>query len=160
MPAEPMVEQTLAEHIASLRERKYEVPVIRDPDEVIDVAVADVEKKRDEIRPIIRRPSSRNPEFFEVLIKPGHYLFHEGDPADHLYVVLGGSIEIRLDESDTVIATLGQGESFGEQAILYRGRRGASAFAREQALCLEITAESLTKAIEAQPSLFRKPCAR
>ena len=63
MPAEPMVEQTLAEHIASLRERKYEVPVIRDPNEATDDAVAGVEKKRDEIRPIIRRPSSRNPNF-------------------------------------------------------------------------------------------------
>ena len=151
MPAEQIAEQTLAEHIASLRQRKYEVPVIRDPDDVSDGTIADVEKKRDEIRPIIRRPSSRNPEFFEVLIKPGHYLFHEGEPADNLYVVLGGSIEIRLDESDTVIATLGQGESFGEQAILYKGRRGASAFAREQALCLEITAASLARAIEAQP---------
>ena len=156
MPAEQIAEQTLAEHIASLRQRRYEVPVIRDPDDVSDGTVADVEKKRDEIRPIIRRPSSRNPEFFEVLIKPGHYLFHEGDPADNLYVVLGGSIEIRLDESDTVIATLGQGESFGEQAILYKGRRGASAFAREQALCLEITAASLTRAIEAQPLFVQK----
>ena len=97
MPAEQIAEQTLAEHIASLRQRKYEVPVIRDPDDVSDGTIADVEKKRDEIRPIIRRPSSRNPEFFEVLIKPGHYLFHEGEPADNLYVVLGGSIEIRLD---------------------------------------------------------------
>ena len=44
MPAEPMVEQTLAEHIASLRERKYEVPVIRDPNEATDDAVAGVEK--------------------------------------------------------------------------------------------------------------------
>jgi CRP-like cAMP-binding protein len=156
MPAEPLVEQTLAEHIASLRQRKYEVPVIRDPDDVAEDAVTDVKKKRDEIRPIIRRPSSRNPEFYEVLIKPGHYLFHEGDPADHLYVVLSGSIEIRLDASDTVVATLGQGESFGEQAILYKGMRGASAFAREQALCLEITAASLTRAIEAQPLFVQK----
>jgi CRP-like cAMP-binding protein len=156
MPAEPLVEQTLAEHIASLRQRKYEVPVIRDPDDVTDEASASAEKKREEIRPIIRRPSSRNPEFYEVLIKPGHYLFHEGDPADHLYVVLSGSIEIRLDGSDTVIATLGQGESFGEQAILYKGLRGASAFAREQVLCLEITAASLTRAIEAQPLFVQK----
>ena len=48
MPAEPMVEQTLAGDIASLRQRKYEVPVIRDPDDVSDGTVADVEK-RDEI---------------------------------------------------------------------------------------------------------------
>ena len=74
MAAEPLAEQTLAEHIASLRQRKYEVPVIRDPDDVGDESDANTEKKREEIRPIIRRPSSRNPEFFEVLIKPGHYL--------------------------------------------------------------------------------------
>ena len=50
MPAEQIAEQTLAEHIASLRQRKYEVPVIRDPDDVSDGTIADVEKKRDEVR--------------------------------------------------------------------------------------------------------------
>ena len=35
MAAEPLAEQTLAEHIASLRQRKYEVPVIRDPDDCL-----------------------------------------------------------------------------------------------------------------------------
>ena len=44
MPAEQIAEQTLAEHIASLRQRKYEVPVIRDPDDVSDGTIADVEK--------------------------------------------------------------------------------------------------------------------
>ncbi len=34
------------------------------------------------------------------------------------------------------------------QAMLYQGRRGASAYAREQAICLEITTEILAKAIE------------
>jgi len=57
MPAEPLVEQTLAEHIASLRQRKYEVPVIRDPDDVTEETGASTGKKREEIRPIIRRPS-------------------------------------------------------------------------------------------------------
>jgi CRP-like cAMP-binding protein len=107
-------------------------------------------------RPVIRRPSSRNPDFYEVLVRPGNYLFREGDPADHLYVVISGSIEIRLDSSNFLIATLGDGECFGEQAMLYQGRRGASAYAREQAICLEITTEILAKAIESQPTLVQK----
>ena len=37
-----------------------------------------------------------------------------------------------------------------------RAGEGASAFAREQALCLEITAASLTRAIEAQPLFVQK----
>ena len=48
MPAEPLVEQTLAEHIASLRQRKYEIPVIRDPDEVTDDSGVSTEKKRED----------------------------------------------------------------------------------------------------------------
>lgn len=156
MPPTEYVEETIAEHIARLRQRKYDIPVIRDPDSPLEDTNTRSKNKREVIRPIIRRPSSRNPEFFEVLVKPGHYLFREGDPADHLYVVIGGSVEIRLDASDFLIATLGQGESFGEQAILYKGKRGASAFAREQLLCLEITSESLTKSIEAQPLFVQK----
>ena len=145
--------ESLSERIARLRERKYEIPQSDGGGEG-EQNFAKIKKPK--LRPIIRRPSGRNPDFFEVLIKPGHYLFREGDPADHLYVVISGSIEIRLDSTDFVIATLSDGECFGEQAMLYKGRRGASAFAREQAICLEITADTLLKSIEAQPVLVQK----
>ena len=143
--------ETLSERIARLRQRKHAVPTLGETEQ------GTVKKTRQpKMRPIIRRPSSRNTDFYEVLINPGNYLFKEGDPADHLYVVISGAIEIRLDSTNFVIATLGDGECFGEQAMLYKGRRGASAFAREQAICLEITADSLLKSIEAQPVLVQK----
>jgi hypothetical protein len=144
--------ESLAEHIARLRQRKHEVPVISDDPE----AKVKREKAKPKEKPFIRRPSSRNPDFYEVLVRPGNYLFREGDPADLLYVIISGSIEIRLDSTNFVIATLEDGECFGEQALLYKGRRGASAFAPEQAICLEITAESMLKSIEAQPVLVQK----
>ena len=145
-------EETLTERIARLRQRKFDVPAITD-----DPSKPSTFKQNNPVeRPIIRRPSQRNKDFYEVLIRPGNYLFREGDPADHLYVVIQGSIEIRLESTDFLIATLGDGECFGEQAMLYKGRRGASAFAREQAICLEIEAETLGKAIEAQPDLVQK----
>lgn len=71
-------------------------------------------------------------EIGERIVPAGQVLFAEGDPADALFVVLEGTIEIVStadDESELVLATLGPGAMFGEQTLL-RGsdaRRSAGA---------------------------------
>jgi CRP-like cAMP-binding protein len=60
----------------------------------------------------------------------GETVFHEGDPGREMFVVLSGSVEIyRQTEGDQThsLATLGQGEMFGEMALVSEGRRFASA---------------------------------
>lgn len=60
----------------------------------------------------------------------GETVFHEGDPGREMFVVLSGSVEIyRQTEGDKIhsLATLGQGEMFGEMALVAEGRRFASA---------------------------------
>jgi CRP-like cAMP-binding protein len=63
--------------------------------------------------------------------EPGSILFQVGDPADALYVVKSGVVEIcRVrgeDEAPSVVAYLGEGESIGEMAITTGSPRGSLA---------------------------------
>lgn len=80
--------------------------------------------------------------FLEVALPKGTVLFEAGAPADKLYFIQSGAIGM-ADKSGKVFVTLREGESFGEQAMLQGGIRGASAIAVEDAVCQEITVDGL-----------------
>jgi CRP-like cAMP-binding protein len=81
--------------------------------------------------------------FVEIRLEEGHILFTAGEPADKLYFIQSGSIQMADKNTGAVFATLRPGDSFGEQAMLQGGIRGATALAGEASVLLEITAESL-----------------
>ncbi|MBF0358434.1 MAG: cyclic nucleotide-binding domain-containing protein [Magnetococcales bacterium] len=60
----------------------------------------------------------------------GDIILHQGDPADCMYVVLEGKVEIVLDdktEDSLQLAVLGEDEVFGELALFDGATRIASA---------------------------------
>ena len=62
-------------------------------------------------------------------------IFNQNDPGDKMYLITGGQVEIRLnDASGGNYATiyLGQGQIFGEMALLDQGSRSASVVAIEE----------------------------
>jgi len=59
--------------------------------------------------------------------KAGEVIFREGDPAQELFVVKSGSVEIRL--GNRVLATLPERSIFGEMALIDQGPRSATAIA-------------------------------
>ncbi len=59
--------------------------------------------------------------------KAGETIFREGDPAEELFVVKSGSVEIRL--GNRLLDTLGERSIFGEMALIDHGPRSATAVA-------------------------------
>ena len=86
--------------------------------------------------------------------EPGQVLFNKGDKADHLAIILEGEVEIFDPADNKTIAVLGHGASFGEQAILEGGVRGASARAKDQVVCLEISTSPLRAILKADPGIL------
>ena len=92
--------------------------------------------------------------FEEISLDEGQVLFKAGEPADKLYFIQSGAINMADKTSGAVFATLQSGESFGEQAMLQGGIRGATAIAKEPSVCLEITADSLRNMLKQQSPIL------
>ena len=70
--------------------------------------------------------------FHPVVYQDGDLIFDLGDPAEALYVVYEGQVQLSIDESEEAqpFARLGSGDIFGEEAIIYDDPRYYSAVAR------------------------------
>jgi CRP-like cAMP-binding protein len=81
-------------------------------------------------------------EIVKEVYKPGEFIFFEGDIDFHFYIVEAGEVAIftksktgqRID-----IATLEEGESFGEFALLDKQPRSASAQAVTECLLVKVS---------------------
>jgi CRP/FNR family transcriptional regulator, cyclic AMP receptor protein len=58
----------------------------------------------------------------------GHQFFTAGDPGDVMYVVLGGEVEILIN--DKIVETVRAGGIFGEMALIDHRERSATARAK------------------------------
>lgn len=86
--------------------------------------------------------------FTEVSITAGTNFFEADQPADKLYIVKEGCVELLDGRSGQVFACLTAGQPFGEQAILSGGVRSATARAKEDTICLELTATGLQQILQ------------
>lgn len=60
--------------------------------------------------------------------EPGEVIFHQGDIGDYLYIIVTGEVEVIKEEDgkENIVATLKQGEFFGEIALLSHKKRTAT----------------------------------
>ena len=61
--------------------------------------------------------------------KPGETVFRQGDPGDAFYIIMDGSVSVRLKKMiflTKTVATLGPGAFFGEMALLSKDPRSAT----------------------------------
>lgn len=93
--------------------------------------------------------------FTDVSFSAGAHLFEAGQPADKLYIIKQGSVELLDAQSGQVFATLGAGQPFGEQAVLAGGVRSATARAREATVCMELTATGLQQVLSKESDISR-----
>jgi CRP-like cAMP-binding protein len=68
--------------------------------------------------------------------KAGEFIFREGDPAEELFVVKTGTVEIRL--GNRLLDTLPERSIFGEMALIDHGPRSATAVAATDATVVPV----------------------
>ena len=88
----------------------------------------------------------------ERRVTAGEIVFRTGDPGDALYVVAEGKVEV-LDGDGRVLAALGEGQAFGEMALLSSGTRTATVRAQTDALLLAIAKADFDSLRELDPFL-------
>jgi CRP-like cAMP-binding protein len=79
----------------------------------------------------------------------------QGDPDDGMYLVIDGELRVRLmiGGKETILATLGPGECFGEMALFDQGSRSADVVANTDCILLKISSEAFEKLRQEAPEL-------
>jgi hypothetical protein len=86
----------------------------------------------------------------------GARIMEEGERADHVMVILGGQVEIRVDEngSERVVAFRGLGQLVGERAALKVSVRSATVVALEMVWALVVQTKDFAAFISAHPRVL------
>jgi len=82
-------------------------------------------------------------------LAPGEVLFKAGDPGDGMYVVLGGVLDIRVE--DRVIDTAARGAIIGEMALIDEAPRSATVLAREASTLVKVNSARFQRLIQQNP---------
>lgn len=88
--------------------------------------------------------------------QPGELIVKEGALGSSMFVIVDGEAEVvrQTPEGERVaVARIGEGEFFGEMALLSEGPRLASVVAVEPTVMLELTRKALEEIIARQPSV-------
>ena len=92
------------------------------------------------------------------LFEGGEAVFRQGDPADEMFVVESGSIDVIVNSGpdELVLATLSAGSLFGELAIFDGQPRNATARASETTTLVAIPGKAVLSLIEHSPVAARR----
>ena len=91
--------------------------------------------------------------FTQKLYRPGEKVFNKGDSGNEAYVVMRGQIDICLEEGGRPIATVGNGQIFGELAFLDGAARNAFAVAGQASILLVMQRIAFNEVVQREPHL-------
>ena len=98
-------------------------------------------------------------ELTVVNLKPGDVLFREGDPGEHLYVVVKGELEIVMGPgfgNEIIINVVGEEEYIGEMSLLQPdGHRTTGARARGEVILLTMSRTQFQDLLRRHPELAK-----
>ena len=82
-------------------------------------------------------------------------LFNQGDTSDSMFLVLGGELRARsvVGGKETILATFGPGDFFGDMALFDHGPRSADVVANVDSTLLKITSVSFDRLTREAPAL-------
>lgn len=84
---------------------------------------------------------------------PGDFVYRSGNPADAMFYIEMGTVEIVKPGTQSVFATLGTGQTVGEVSFFERGDRVAVAVTRERTRVLRIPFDRLSTLLTERPGL-------
>ena len=87
--------------------------------------------------------------------KSGDVIIRQGDPGENYYMVRSGSVDVKIDDGTKweKVASLGQGEAFGEASLLTGDPCNATVYANVATFFYVLDKESFKEAIEQSPTL-------
>lgn len=85
----------------------------------------------------------------QLSFKAGHTLYQEGDESDGVYLLIDGEVDLFRSQNDAFhhLATIGDGNIFGESSVIRREKRSVTARAKTNIRCLFIEGPALRNAI-------------
>lgn len=90
---------------------------------------------------------------------PNDIVFHRGDPASHLYVIVAGTVKVALPDElgrEAIVALLRGGDVFGELALFDDSPRSASVTAVTETEALLLAREDFLAVLERSPAAMRQ----
>jgi len=100
---------------------------------------------------------SSNDGLKKIAYRKGEIVFGEGQPGNTAYIVDKGVVSIwkTVDEERVQLATLSEGELFGEMAIIDGSPRMAAAVADEDCVLIQVSQRTIEDKIAASDSFTR-----
>ena len=94
-------------------------------------------------------------ERFGRSFEAGASIYAEGDEAEHCFLIQDGRVRLvkRIRSSDRSLTVLRPGDLFGEDALMSRGTRGASAVALTDASVLALDRETFGVLLSSNPEV-------
>jgi small-conductance mechanosensitive channel/CRP-like cAMP-binding protein len=90
-----------------------------------------------------------------VVFGPGEVILRQGDPGDSLYLVRGGQVAVQIGVlgASKEIATLGDGQFFGEMSLMTGESRTATVVAKTDVECYIVDKEAFQEIVHEKPEL-------
>jgi len=91
--------------------------------------------------------------------KPDEFVFRKNAPGEGLYIILTGKVDIVTEDengSQSIVASLKEGDFFGDLALLDEAPRSASAIAKDHSTLLGFFRPDLNALIKRNPQLSVK----
>jgi small-conductance mechanosensitive channel/CRP-like cAMP-binding protein len=91
----------------------------------------------------------------QVVFGPGELILRQGDPGDSLYIVRGGQVAVQVGVLGAYkeVATLGDGEFFGEMSLMTGETRTATVVAKTDVECYIVDKEAFQEIVQEKPDL-------
>ena len=111
--------------------------------------------------PIFQDLSNRELNCIERILHRRHYnsdevIFSQGSMGAGMYIIIDGSVKVLTEPDGTLLAELGEGEFFGEIALLDEAPRSATAVAKTPCTVLGFFQGDLFGLTERNPKLGNK----